>query len=327
MRVLITGGFGFIGSWIIKDLLERDAGAYVYDLELDLNRLSLIASPSQIEQVEYVSGDILDRGRLVTALARHQITHVIHLAGLQVPTCRADPVFGAQVNVVGTLCLFEAVRQVHPQIQRVVYASSAAVWGSPDDYNGGSQPDDGRLAPRTLYGGFKVCNELNARVYWYDYGISSIGLRPWTVYGVGRDQGVTSEPTRALKAVAMGRRYHISYGGWEDMQYVEDIARTTIRCLDAPFTGAAAYNLRGDLVEMSDFFRTLVHVAPHAEKLITHGDRQLPIAYDLDDRRIHNEIGEIPRTPLATGIERTLAIFERLHAEGRLDARDLEPTS
>ena len=62
--------------------------------------------------------------------------------------------------------------------------------------------DEVRLAPLTHYGAFKVCNELNAKVYWLDRGLTSVGLRPWTVYGVGRDFGVTSEPTKAIKSAA-----------------------------------------------------------------------------------------------------------------------------
>jgi nucleoside-diphosphate-sugar epimerase len=324
MRVLVTGGYGFIGSWIVRLLLERDAEVCVFDLQQDHRRLAVLLSPALIEQVGFVEGDIADIGGIVSALTEHRITHVVHLAGLQVPTCKAEPLRGARVNVVGTLALLEAIRQLQPQVQRLVYASSAAVFGPASQYSVGAQPDDARLTPLTLYGGFKVCNELNARVYGQDYGISSIGLRPWTVYGVGRDYGVTSEPTKAMKAVVVGRPYHISYGGWEDMQYIEDVAGTFVRCLEAPFSGAEVFNIRGTVIEMSEFHRTLVHVAPEAATLITHGDRQLPIAYDLDDRRLHSEIGEIPFTPLVEGIRRTIEQFRRLQTEGRLDTRELD---
>ena len=73
--------------------------------------------------------------------------------------------------------------------------------------------------------------------------MSSIGLRPWTVYGVGRDFGMTSEPTKAILALALGRPYHITYGGKQDLQYVDDVAKTFLRCLVAPYHGAKSYNL------------------------------------------------------------------------------------
>src|SRR5262249_38647124 len=153
--------------------------------------------------------------------------------------------------------------------------------------------DEVRLAPMTHYGVFKVCNELNARVYWLDQGIPSVGLRPWTVYGVGRDFGVTSEPTRAIKAGAAGRPHPISYGGLQDLQYVGDVAGAFVRALDAPFEGADAFNVRGAVVPIEAFVATLASVAPEAAGLVSHGDRQLPIAPDLDDARLEARLGPL----------------------------------
>jgi nucleoside-diphosphate-sugar epimerase len=323
VRVLITGGFGCIGGWITKQLIERAASVCVFDLKEDWRRMDLILTPDQLEQVRFVAGDVTDVDRVVAALREHRTTHVVHLAGLQVPTCRANPILGASVNVIGTLVMFEAIRQLGGQIERFVYASSAAVYGPPDVYPPGPLPVNSRLLPTTHYGAFKVCNETSARVYWHDHQIPSIGLRPWTVYGVGRDFGVTSEPTKALKAVVVGRNYHISYGGRQDLQFVEDVAATFVRCLDAPYRGAGVYNLRGDVVDIAEFHRTLVSVEPAAANLVTHGDRQLPIAFDLDDTSLQRDIGPFLRTPLDEGIRRTIAHFRRLKSDGRLDTSEL----
>jgi nucleoside-diphosphate-sugar epimerase len=180
-----------------------------------------------------------------------------------------------------------------------------------------------RRAPLTHYGAYKVCNELNARVYWLDQGISSVGLRPWTVYGVGRDFGMTSEPTKAIKAVAAGRPYHITYGGRQDLQYVGDVAGAFLRALTAPFEGAEAFNVRGAVEPIEGFVAALRAVAPEAKRLVTHSDRQLPIAFDLDDSRLEARLGPIPRTPLCDGIADTFRRFVALRSEGRLDLSDL----
>ena len=124
-----------------------------------------------------------------------------------------------------------------------------------------------RLSPLTHYGAFKVCNELNARVYWLDHGITSIGLRPWTVYGVGRDFGMTSEPTKAIKSVALGQPYRISYGGMQDLQYVEDVAATFVRALTRPFEGADAFNLHGAVAPIEAFVGELCDVVAEARAL------------------------------------------------------------
>ena len=319
MRVLLTGGYGCIGSWIVRNLLARDHQVYVYDLKEDPHRLRLVLEPAQLARVHFIQGDVTDIARLHEAIVKQEITHVIHLAGLQVPVCRADPLLGAKVNVLGTLAVFEAIRQAGG-MQRLVYASSAAVFGPPDSYGQESVADDVKLSPSTHYGVFKCCNEGNARVYFQDHGLSSIGLRPWTVYGVGRDFGMTSEPTRAIQALALGQTYHITYGGAQDLQYVDDVARTFIRCLEAPYRGAKSYNLRGTVIDLPGFHEALCAVEPAARHLITYGEQQIPIAYDLDDSALQRDLGPMPRTPLIDGIRQTLGHFRKLHAEGRLES-------
>ncbi|MCS6976006.1 MAG: SDR family oxidoreductase [Gemmatales bacterium] len=325
--MLLTGGYGCIGCWIAKNLLEQGKPVWVYDLKRDERRLRQVLDDEQADQVRYCQGDVTDLTAFRSALEREGITHVIHLAGLQVPICRADPILGAKVNVIGTLVVFEAVRALGPQIERLVYASSAAVYGPPESYDGigsrGPLADDAPLKPGTHYGVFKCCNEGNARIYWLDHGLTSIGLRPWTVYGVGRDFGMTSEPTKAIKAVALGRPFRISYGGWQDMQYADDVARAFLRCLEVPYQGAGVYNLRGEVVDVATFRRTLVEVAPEAEALVTHGEKQLAIAYDLSDAAFERDIGGVVKTPLREGIRATLERFRRLQAAGRLDISDL----
>jgi nucleoside-diphosphate-sugar epimerase len=324
MRVLITGGYGFIGAWIIKNLLARGDQVWVYDLKEHPRRLKPIMPETDVRKVAFVQGDVTNLAGLRDAIAMHQISHVIHLAGLQVPTCRANPILGAQVNVVGSLCVFEAVRQAGDLVKRLVYASTAAVFGPPEKYPSGPLADDVKLSPATHYGHFKVCNEGNAAIYFQDCGLSSIGLRPWTVYGVGRDLGMTSEPTKAIKAVAIGRKYHISYGGLQDLQYVDDVAKAFVRCLEAPYQGAKSYNLRGAVVDIQTFHNALCKVEPNARELVTYGDRQLAIAYDLDDAALLRDIGSLPKTPLEDGIRQTLELFRRSAKENRLDTSDLD---
>src|SRR5919202_977251 len=115
MRVLLTGGYGCIGCWIIRNLLARGDQVWVYDLRQDTRRLRLILSEEQAAGVPFVQGDVTDLHALRRAVDLNGVTHVIHLAGLQVPACRADPMLGARVNVVGTLAVFEAVRLAPPQ--------------------------------------------------------------------------------------------------------------------------------------------------------------------------------------------------------------------
>src|SRR5262249_31272880 len=106
----ITGAQGCIGSWIVKALVERGDTAVIFDRSEDRRRLAAIISPADLSRSRFVSGDITDVVAVRSALEESGAKKIIHLAGLQVPTCKADPITGAFVNVIGTLNLFEAAR-------------------------------------------------------------------------------------------------------------------------------------------------------------------------------------------------------------------------
>jgi nucleoside-diphosphate-sugar epimerase len=323
-RFLITGAKGFIGAWVVKNLVERGDKPWILDTDDKSHRLEMLLSTEQLRQVGAIRGDIRRMEEVDRAVAEHGITHIIHLAALQVPACAQNPALGAEVNVIGTLNVLEVAKRRKDTVKRVVYASSAAVFGPEEFYGGAAVPEGARLLPGTHYGVFKECNEGNARVYYAQNGISSCGLRPWAVYGAGRDQGLTSAPTKAMKSIIVGRKYTIHFTGAFDLQYVNDTAQIFLRCAEANLQGAHVYSLRGSVVQMDDFLATLRKMRPETSSLIRADGNPLPIAADLDDSALVRDLGDIPRTPLETGIRETLAIFQKLKEEGRLDASDLE---
>lgn len=328
MRVLITGGYGCIGSWVVKTLLDRGHRAWVFDLKQDLTRLRLVLDPDAAARVPFIAGDVTDVDALNAAVVQNGITHLLHLAGLQVPVCRANPILGARVNVLGTLAVFETMRALRSQVERLVYASSAAVFSPPERYSGMRHPlpDDAPLEPVTHYGVFKCTNEANARIYWLDHGIPSVGLRPGTVYGVGRDFGMTSEPTKAVKSVVMKRPWTISYQGEQDFQLADDVAATFVRCLERPHHGARTYNIRGTVESVGHFRNALALTDPETDRLVKIGDGRLSISYDFDDKALQDDFGPLPKTPLDDGVRLTYERFVDLHRKQLLDDRDLVPS-
>ncbi|MCX6623928.1 MAG: SDR family NAD(P)-dependent oxidoreductase, partial [Acidobacteria bacterium] len=133
MHILVTGAQGCIGAWIVKLLLEQGMDVLVYDLEAEPSRLKLITEEAVWKRLRVISGRIEDTTRVKQLVRDEQITHIIHLAAVLIPYCQANPVVGGLVNVVGTLNVFEAARDAGRPV-RVVYASSAAVWGSEEEY-------------------------------------------------------------------------------------------------------------------------------------------------------------------------------------------------
>jgi nucleoside-diphosphate-sugar epimerase len=314
----ITGAQGCIGSWIVKALAERGDTAVVFDRSADARRLSAIMNPAHLSRVRFVTGDITDAAAVLAALQASSTHCVIHLAGLQVPACQADPAAGALVNVVGTLNVFEAARVVG--LERVVYASSAAVFGMSED----DTPLDETAAcePGTHYGVFKRTNEGNARVYFLAHGLSSVGLRPLTVYGVNRDSGLTSDPTKAMKAAILGIPFHIRFGGATDFQYVRDTATAFVACADNAPAGAHVFNLHGETVEVARIVNVINEEA--GRELVTFGGAPIPIAAAIDDAAIRRVVGDLPATPLEVGISETMQQFAALRDAGRLDTSDIE---
>jgi UDP-glucuronate 4-epimerase len=305
-RYLITGALGCIGAWTARALLEDGLTVVALDMGQDDRRLRQVIPADSLARVIHVAGDVTDQALLERIIAEHGIDSVIHLAALQVPACRADPVLGARVNVTGFLSVFEAVKRRLTVETPVVYASSVAVYDATDT---GQRPAS-ELAGRagTHYGTFKRANEGAAGIYWTDDGIASIGLRPYVVYGPGRDQGVTSEPTLAMQAAARGSGYHMSFGGYCQMQYAHDVARNFVNAARSAFRGAAVANLGGSAVHARDIVAAIEAVVPESRGQITFDDRQLPFP-----ARVAAHTGELyqppPETSLLAGVRETVERF------------------
>jgi UDP-glucuronate 4-epimerase len=301
-RFLVTGAYGCIGAWVVHELVRDGREVVTFDLSTEPRRLRLLLG-DDVDAVPHVAGDITDGASVEHAIDEHGITNVIHLAALQVPFVRADPPLGARVNVLGTVNVFEAAKR--RELAPVVYASSIAAL----DRDGGTVGP-----PSTLYGTFKRQNEHGARVYFEENGVSSVGLRPHTVYGVGRDQGVTSAPTAAMLAAAAGKPYTIPYGGACQMQFVRDVARAFIGSSDARAEGAEVHNLPGRRTPIADV------IAAIGVDSIGHDDVVLPFPEETDATTFLRLVPDFEETPLAEGVQTTMNRFRALLAEGVLTA-------
>jgi nucleoside-diphosphate-sugar epimerase len=145
-----------------------------------------------------------------------------------------------------------------------------------------------------------------ARLYWQDWQVGSVGLRPYIVYGVGRDQGLTSDIAKAILAAADGQPYHIQFGGEVGLQYADDVAKMFIGAARANYQGAAACNVRNDVVDVAEFVTILQEIVPGAEISYARS-RPLPFPADLDDAGLRHILGAVPHTPLDAAIRETLA--------------------
>ena len=297
--VLITGAAGCIGAWVVKQLRELGATPVVFDIAENRERLDLIMPDA--DTVIWELGDITDFERLTEVAEAHNIEAIIHLAALQVPFCKADPVGSTRINVMGSIHMLELARQ--RGITRMSYASSVAA---------PAMGDNDWLA--TLYGAHKICGEQMAAVYWQDWGVPSIGIRPAIIYGPGRDQGMSAAPTIALMAAEVGEAYTIPFTGDVGFVYVEDAAERFIAAASRSFEGAHVFDLNGTPATVTEMLALLRHHYPDAAIEAT-GD-PMPFPAETDSGALEQLIGLPNCRPLENGIADTVTGFQAAKARG-----------
>jgi UDP-glucose 4-epimerase len=229
MKVLVTGGSGFLGAWIVRRLVRSNHQIRIFDIAANKSLVAEIAGAGA-DTVEWQTGDIVDPDHVHGA--SEGCDAIVHLAGILTPDCRTDPIRGAQINLIGTLNVFETARK--RGIRQIVYTSSAGVFG----------PTDGHTpCPDTHYGAFKLACEGSARAYWEDHRLGSFGFRPYVVYGPGRTTGLTAGPSLACRAAAKGEPYSIPYSGSAGLIYVDDVAAAYEAALLHEPDGAHVFNM------------------------------------------------------------------------------------
>ena len=296
MRILITGGGGFLGAWIIRRLAARGRDVRVLDTIENRATVIAIAGRDVAERAQWCAADIADPGAVLRAA--EGCDGVVHLAGVLTPACQANPVRGAQINLIGTLNVFEAAR-AH-RFRSVVYASSAGVFG-PDD------PVHPR--PETHYGAFKLAGEGSARAYWNDAGISSIGFRPLIVYGPGRETGLSAGTSIACRAAARGEAYVHPFTGRTGFVYVDDCAALFEQALDAQEEGARVFNVIGEEADVEDALAHIRREVPGAR--LSASGPPVRIATGIDEGDLDRAFPDRPRTRLAAGLKSTIDHYRR----------------
>ena len=227
------------------------------------------------------------------ATAMDGVTHVVHLAALQYPYCRDDHLAGARVNVLGTVCVFDAALAAGA---RLVYASSIAA-----------------LTEGQLYGTWKRANEGTAGAFWAEDSFPSIGIRPALVYGVGRDRGVTASMTLAMQAAARGEPHHVVHGGRSPLNHAGDVARLFVRCARLVASGAPVYDAGGRAHHVSEVVAAIQAVVPDAQ--VTFEDAPFAaIPESFDGSALEALLGGMEWRSLDDGVRETI---ERYRQVGR----------
>ena len=305
-NVLVTGGCGFIGTWVLRELLDRGLNAVVLDAGERPARWRRVIGDAS-EEIPLVRGSLLDRSMVTNLFEQHRITHVIHLAALLTPACQNDPWEGCQVNVLGSVALLEELRKRAGGIRGFSYASSVVVFGDEPDHASGA--DSNATLPLTFYGAFKKSVELIAEQYWRHFQISSVGIRPQVAYGPEREVGLTAGPSLAARAAARSERFCIGYTGRVGYDYVEDVARAFVRAaLETP-AGAHVVDLPGEIADTNRVLSAILRAAPEARGSISVSGPPIPAHAPPNPQFISELFSDWKTTSLDEGIRRTVEFY------------------
>ncbi|MEN5299390.1 NAD(P)-dependent oxidoreductase [Brucella sp. TWI559] len=292
-RILVTGGTGFVGARTVAALHAAGHAVRVLDLAPRPARF-----PARLP-VEVLAGDITNTG--MVADAARDCDGIVHLAGLMTADCARDPIIGAQVNLIGSLNVFEAARS---NCIPVAYLSTAGVFG----------PDDAmHPRPMTTYGATKLAVEGAARAFFLDHGVPSLGLRPYIVYGPGISSGIAAGPSIALAAAVRREPALIRFSGRVGFVHVDDVARLLTAAMTTAPDGAVTLTMAGDTADIADFVAELQTQSGWNGITVEGPPLRIPAALVSDP--VPTFLGPQPVTGIQSGIANSLAELQMRMAE------------
>ena len=298
--VLVTGGTGFIGSYTAAAFLEAGHEVIAYDLSTDTRILERL---DVADDVTVRRGDVTDPTDVARAVRETGADAVVHLAALLTNGARENPRAALEVNVEGTNNVLEAARLLDDQVDRVAWASSAAVYAPPANYDHGWVDEGDLVYPDTLYGATKAYNEHQARVYHEDHGVSHVGLRPTVAYGPYRETGGSAFLANIVEKPALGEPFSVEYGDQViDWQHVADIALAFRLAVEADESALSQriYNVRGETATIREAVETVRGIVPDAD-LEVSDEGELPWTQKLDMTAASEDLGYEPQYDLESG--------------------------
>ena len=307
-KFFVTGGCGFVGTWVIRELLGRGASVVAFDVQENRDRWDRILGPAA-SRPRLVKGNLTDRQLLSDIFSEHEITHVIHLGALLTPACQEDPWEGCYTNVLGSVAIFEQIRLATHGVVGFSYASSLAVFGPLPDGDERSHTETDTTNTPSFYGAFKRSVEIIAQQYWQHFEVPSIGIRPHVIYGPERTQGLTAGPSLAVKAAAAGHDYVVGYSGAAGYDFVDDVVRAFVRGSVETPRGSHVVDLPSEQATPEQIIAAIQELAPASKSQLTAVGPPIPSNVSRRTNRIEKLYPDWRATSLKEGLAQTLRFY------------------
>ena len=298
MCILITGGAGFIGSYIIKKLIEDDyENIIVYDQCPRIEKIKNL-----INKVNVIRGDITDFHTIFDIIKKFEVSSIIHLASLLIIESQERPLQAIKINCEGFINLLEAARIL--DIESIVWASSRDVYGPSSFYSKQPVNEEDPPKPVNVYGICKLFDEMIAEQYYKTYGIKAIGLRLEVTYGPGRFRGHSYYVVDLFEKPAKNLPITIECGDLRvNWLYVKDAAKAFVLAFKkASELRNLVYNIGGEektIKEVVEYIKTLM---PNAKIYVKSGYGPFTQYPSIDISRAIKELGYTVEYPVEKGI-------------------------
>ncbi len=298
MSVMVVGGTGFLGSRILKGLIDLGEQVVAFDLFPSTELLD-----GYEDKVTMIKGDKTAIEQVIKAIKEHGVEKIIDLAYVLEIESMQNPHHALKVNVIGTNNVFEAARLT--DVKRVVFSSSITAYGHYSNFADKVLDEDDPLYPMTVYGHCKALSEFMATVYATAYGVEAIVLRVGSAFGPGRTAGATAFVSNITTLPALGQPLLIPLKESTFFVYssVDDVARAFITvCQAAPGTlKHNLYNIGGFTHSGDEVATRIRELIPDAE--ITFGDLDVYYVYRLDNSRLREDTGFSLAYDMAEGLK------------------------
>ena len=303
MRVLVTGGAGFIGSYVVLDLIRTGHEVVAYDIKVAENSLDHVLNESEHRQVNLVAGNVTDAEKLTETIAAFNVDSIAHLASPLTQQTEGAPEFAIHNMIQGQQIVLEAARAAN--LKKVVWASSVGVYGPAKLYPNLPLPNDAPHYPVSLYGACKSFNEYLSTYYTEKYGLDTLGLRFPLVYGVGRLRGNGLYFVDLFEKPALGQPCRVPLAdAVYDWLYVVDAAQLVVRALGVSQTRTRCFNVGGEFAPMRKAVALIRKWIPDAVFEMEPGE--YPIVEEYDCSALEEEVGFIPCWSLESGLRKSL---------------------
>jgi len=304
MNYLVTGGTGFIGSHVVKELISHGHRVVTYDSLVDGNSIEFVLEPEEIKQVQMVRGDITDLAFLIKTAKVHKVESIIHLAYIM-GLVDENPSLALSVNCQGSINVFETAYLLG--LKKVVWASSNGVFGSPDQYPYEYLPNDAPHYPPSIYGACKSFIERISNYYFEKKNVDSNAPRFVMIYGPGRMRGAGMFMAEMINKPALGLPAKVPYKDeLQDFMYVKDAARCLVMLDKAERTKTRVYNVSGDVLKVGECVKIVKKLIPNAEITMEGGKFTVELAWRYDVSGIQEEVGFYPEYRIEQGIKETI---------------------